>query len=460
MNLSTLRNQRVLIVGLGVTGASVVRYLSKHGVSFDLADQRAQPNEALRPFLQGTRFFSELTESLCCEYDVLILSPGVPRALAPISAAISKGVLVIGDVELFASAVADQTVIAVTGSNGKSTVATWLGHVLRACDQPVVVCGNIGLPALDSLVEHDAVYVIELSSYQLESTSSLCALSAVVLNISEDHMDRYDSLEHYAAVKRTVYEKSRHCVFNRDDARTFAQVAPHADTNLDSQPSFPVDSKSSQRFFSIHSPEPGDCCLNNAANEAWLNDGEKNVVRRSALQTPGEHNVSNALAVIALLAPLDLDKKAMAKGLAGYRGLPHRTEFIRERNGVRWYNDSKGTNLDACSKAIAALSAPVVLIAGGQGKGADFASIADIIQTHVKALVLLGEDRELIATAWQGLAPVYKVDSLHDAVIRCDELSEPGDVVLLSPACASFDMFENFEQRGEQFCHEVEALVA
>jgi len=433
-------------------------------VAFDIADEHAQADEALTNSLDSDRntdindtmsantrgpvFHRELSASLCTSYDVIVLSPGVPRTLPCIVAAIESGVVVVGDVALFASAAQGKPLIAVTGSNGKSTVVTWLGHVLEACGRRAVVCGNIGLPVLDSLLGDEevdnVVYVLELSSYQLESTCNLQATSAVVLNVSDDHMDRYDSIEHYAAVKRVIYQHVQHCVFNRDDDRT-----------VDAS-----NTAASQQYFSVSKALPGDCQLAKAANDDWLSDGESNIVQLDALQMPGQHNVANALAVIALLMPFELNSKQLACGLIAFRGLPHRTEFIGEYNGVRWYNDSKGTNIDACKKALEAMQAPIVLIAGGQGKGADFSALNKTVEQHVKALVLIGEDREIIASTWQNLAPIHRADDLHEAVQLCDQLSEKGDVVLLSPACASFDMFDNFEQRGEQFCREVEALVA
>ncbi|MCL4153743.1 UNVERIFIED_CONTAM: hypothetical protein GTU68_065138 [Idotea baltica] len=299
------------------------------------------------------------------------------------------------------------------------------------------------MPALDSIDESADVYVLELSSYQLESTASLKSLSAAVLNISDDHMDRYTSIEHYAQVKRRVYENCDHTVINLDDKRTFDESV-----------------SSDAVAFSLSSATTASYHVNEAANDAWLCCGEEKLMRRSQLQPPGDHNVANALAVLALLEPVALDKEKLVLGMSGFHGLEHRTEFVLSRNGVRWYNDSKGTNIDACEKAVLAMMAPVVLIAGGMGKGADFQVLRDVVEQHVKALVLIGEDAALIRDALSGATHIFMASSLDDAVKQSVELSVAGDVVLLSPACSSFDMFENFEQRGVQFKQAVREIAA
>ena len=441
MPTQQLHKKRVLVVGLGVTGASVVRFLHSQDIAFDVVDEHARPCAQLRDCLMGVQVHEVLDASLCCSYDVLIVSPGVPRSLPAIRAAIEKGIDVIGDIELFAHAIGDTPVIAVTGSNGKSTVVSWIAHVLQGCGVHAKLCGNIGMPALDSIDLDAKLYVLELSSYQLESTSSLQALSATVLNVSDDHMDRYDSLDHYAATKRRIYNDGSHNVINRDDERTWVNY-------------------SNSVAFSLSAAKRSEYCLNDAANDAWLCHGADKLVQRNQLQNPGDHNVANALAVLALLEPFDLNMAELIKGLVSFPGLEHRTEFVLEHKGVRWYNDSKGTNIDACEKAIEAMDAPVVLIAGGLGKGADFKVLRDVVQKRVKALVLIGQDAELIGDALAGTTDIVMSISLEDAVHQCAALAGSGDVVLLSPACSSFDMFDNFEQRGNFFKQAVETLAA
>ena len=443
MDVMTLKNKRVLIVGLGVTGESVVRFLSAHKVAFDVADEKASPSVELKKHLGDAHVFKQLDAQLCKGYDVLVISPGVPRALPALVEALEHGVDIIGDIELFAHAVGNTPVIAVTGSNGKSTVVSWIAHVLVHCGKRAKLCGNIGLPALDSIDATAEIYVLELSSYQLESTTSLKTLSAAVLNISDDHMDRYPSIEHYAQVKRRVYENCDHTVINLDDKRAFDQsMAANSVT------------------FSVSNSTDANYHVKDAANDAWLCRGDEKLMRRSQLQTPGNHNVANALAVLALLEPIALDSEKLIVGMSGFYGLEHRTEFVLDNKGVRWYNDSKGTNIDACEKAILAMAAPVVLIAGGMGKGADFHALRSVVEQHVKALVLIGEDAALIRDALSGATQCVMASSMEDAVKQSAALAQDGDVVLLSPACASFDMFENFEQRGVQFKQAVKAVAA
>ncbi len=453
MRIEELKNKRVLVVGLGVTGSSVVRFLHSRQIAFDVVDEHSRPSAQLRDCLMGVQIHEVLDGELCSAFDVLVLSPGVPRSLPAIRSALDKGVTVIGDIELFADAIGDTPVIAVTGSNGKSTVVSWVAHVLETCGKRAKLCGNIGTPALDSISDNAELYVLELSSYQLESTSSLFAMSATVLNVSDDHMDRYDSLEHYAAVKRRIYQASSHNVVNRDDKRTW--ICQDSDVNPTDVSEFRVTG------FSLDESTSSEYYLSASANEAWLCHGDERLLERKLLRkNPGDHNIANALAVLALLEPLALKTNELIEGLISFRGLEHRTEFVLECNGVRWYNDSKGTNIDACRKAIEAMNAPVVLIAGGLGKGADFTALRDVVTSHVKALVLIGEATDMISAALDGTTIIHKASGLDDAVKRCTDLASPGDVVLLSPACSSFDMFENFEQRGKQFKTAVETLAA
>lgn len=437
MNIAELINKRVLVVGLGVTGLSVARYLSRHEVPFELADEHA--NDSVLDALDSKPLcHRNFTEALFSAVDVIVLSPGVPRAHPAIVSALNAGVRVIGDIELFAHAV-QVPVLAVTGSNGKSTVVAWLANALNACGIKTAACGNIGEPALDSLQADVDVLVLELSSYQLESTSNLRPIAATVLNVSEDHMDRYDGIEHYAAVKRRVYQHAAHCIANLDDQRTW-----------------PVGEVCDLR--SVFTLDYSGSVANNAAqaDKCW----QRSVLDGIALSMPGEHNLANALAVLALGAALPVNFSQMRDALPLFRGLVHRSEYLGEHNDVRWYNDSKGTNTDACEKAIKAMPGPVILIAGGIGKGADFSSLRASVSACVKLLILIGRDRQLIADELHGCADIRMADTLRQAVSLANDNATSGDVVLLSPACSSFDMFQNFEDRGEQFKLAVEEVMA
>jgi len=418
MTPTELKSLRVLVVGAGVTGLSVMRYCDQHSVDFDVADSKSIASDAVAALLCGGQYISGLESVVVNDYDVMILSPGIPRAHPMLAAAIDAGVQVIGDVELFAAVVVGD-VIAITGSNGKSTVASMAAHVLECCGQSVELCGNIGTAVLDVLprVQHTdvskaPVYVLELSSYQLESMQRLSPLSATVLNVSDDHLDRYTSIDHYAAVKRSVYAQATHCIVNADDERT------HPEDTAASVVSFSVTGLNSN-FHLAETDGKTHLCIDGVAQ-----------LSADELGVPGLHNAANALAVMALLHPLDLEPKKLVEGLASFKGLEHRTEFVMEKRGVRWFNDSKGTNVDACLKAITAMPGPVVLIAGGQGKGVDFSPLRPVVTERVKALVLLGEDAPLMRAALDGAAELHDVDSMPAAVELANRIADSGDSVL------------------------------
>lgn len=453
MQVDALKNQRVLVVGLGLTGMSVARFLVRNEIAFDVAaecDDAA--GSAYRKQLDTLSAKHDVpclhvsfTATLFCSYDFLVLSPGIARRHPAVVAALKNGVEVIGDIELFAGSV-DVPVIAVTGSNGKSTVVSWLASALRHASINAVACGNIGEPALDSLLVQADVFVLELSSYQLESTYSLRAVSAVVLNVSEDHLDRYDDIEHYAQVKRRLLDMSEHVIANQDDPRTWPD-------NRDA---------SNCEYFTI--------AASNSPNARWhrqvvggltyLCDAGRILMDESQLLVPGEHNVANALAVLALASPWGVTFEQLHAGLIAYQGLPHRSQYVGEYKGVRWYNDSKGTNIDACKKAVRAMPGPVILIAGGISKGADFTALNDTLECCVRLLILLGRDRQQMAMQMTGAGEITLVDSLIEAVELASRQAEAGDVVLLSPACSSFDMFSDFEDRGTQFIAAIHEVMA
>lgn len=444
MDPRELQGKRVLIVGYGVTGASVARFLASRKIAFDVADECSDETAQTLAVSLGCKVHTRFELSLFSDYAVLILSPGIARATPSIVAALDAGIDVIGDIELFAGVV-DVPVIAVTGSNGKSSVVSWIARVLQSTGIKALACGNIGQPALDSLNEQADVIVLELSSYQLESTRSLKPLAATVLNISDDHMDRYTDLEHYAAVKRSIYEGAAYCVANFDDKRTWPEANG---SNCD--------------YFTLATDPQNDARWHRTVKDGanWLCDESYALMPQSALLVPGDHNAANALAVLALIEPLAIPFTAIEQGLADFAGLAHRTQFLGEHAGVRWYNDSKGTNVDACIKAIRAMPGPVVLIAGGIAKDADFTPLREVLEQHVRVMILIGRDRDRIALQLEGSTPILTAESLRDAVTVSREQACSGDAVLLSPACSSFDMFRNFEDRGMQFAAVVEEVLA
>jgi len=448
MHPRLLKNKRVLVVGYGVTGASVVRFLQRHDVHFELADECTPDSATERSALLECTVHSQFDTALFHRFDVLLLSPGIPRSHPAVVHALNNGVSVIGDIELFA-AVVEMPVIAVTGSNGKSTVVSWIAHALQTAGIKAVACGNIGQSALDSLLIKADVFVLELSSYQLESTRSLQPLAATVLNISDDHLDRYDDMDHYAATKRTVFNNAGLCVVNQDDPRTWPVNTETSASDCIERFTLSMDQDAASRWHLVLKQ-----------GELWLCDDQFALLAQSQLAVPGEHNVANALAVLALIDALAIPFTALREGLVSFTGLPHRTEFLGEQAGVRWYNDSKGTNVDACSKAVRAMPGPVLLIAGGIAKGADFSKLHSVVKQRVRLLVLIGRDRDQISEQLAGSTHIVMAENMHEAVQICQQEARTGDVVLLSPACSSFDMFKNFEDRGEKFAAAVEEVLA
>ena len=445
--------KKTLIVGMGVSGLSVARYLARNDQSFEIADQKKTLPElmvAQEPSLKEITFHGGgWTVELLKSFERVVVSPGVPIRSAEFNDAREAGVDVIGDVELFVLE-ARKPILAITGSNGKSTVVSMVGAILQAADLRASVVGNVGLACLDHLTDEDTdIYVLELSSFQLETTRSLRAQVACVLNISEDHLDRYDGLDDYAAVKRTIYEGAQQVVFNLDDTKTHPEATQVPTTTL-------------QQSFSISSDQSGWYLRDDQGVRLC---GPAGCTSATVLKVMGGHNHGNALAAMAIAAgvlqPLEKDQlTAFEKGLARFTGLPHRTEHICDSDGVSWFNDSKGTNVGACVSAIQGMEGPVVLIAGGRGKKAEYATMKQIVRDRCRSVVLIGEDAVKIHKAIGDAVPVFHEQSMKAAVLRAAKSAQPGDCVLLSPACASFDMFKNFESRGDAFTEEVRKLCA
>ncbi len=431
-----------LVVGLGESGYSVVRFLVRRGVTPVVADSRDAP-----PMLERLRREHPTVEVHLGAFDAamferfgrVVVSPGVATREPALRAAVAAGAEVLGDVELFA-ALADAPVIAVTGSNGKSTVTALLGELLAAAGRDVRVGGNIGVPVLDLLADTPPdFYALELSSFQLETTSSLATTAAVVLNVSPDHLDRYDSVADYGRAKARIYTNCRACVVNRDDP-VAGHLAPNGNTR--------------HIAFGLGAPEHEDDfgLVTDARGRRQLCHGERRLLPLDALRLEGGHNAANVLAALALVhaAGVELDRAVLDRA-RDFGGLPHRMERVAEHAGVRWINDSKGTNVGATCAAIEGTDAPMVLIAGGVGKGADFSPLAAAAFGRVTHAIVLGADRAAIAAALAPVLPVSEAASLADAVSQAASLAAPGSVVLFSPACASFDMFRNFEHRGDVF---------
>lgn len=445
--MATEQQKRTLIVGLGKTGLSCARYLATHGESVAVTDTRMQPPglDILREELPDVPVFvGGFSAQAFAAADRLLVSPGVSLQEPAIVAAMTRGVEVFGDIELFCRHV-DAPLVAITGSNGKSTVTTLLGEMAEADGKRVKVGGNLGTPALDLLdgMTPD-LYVLELSSFQLETVTHMNAVSAVVLNISPDHMDRYDSLAAYAKVKQAVYQGDGLMVLNADDPMVMDMAVPERRAV----------------YFRLGTPGAGEFGLRKHQSEDWLAYGDELLLAQSAMNLVGRHNLANALAALALGMGAGLSMSGMLSALRSFRGLPHRCQLVGEWQGVRWVNDSKGTNVGATEAAIDGIYGQVVLIAGGEGKDQDFAPLRQSLVNKGRALVLIGRDARLIEQAVADAVPVVFASSMKEAVVKARELAMPGDTVLLSPACASFDMFANYEARGLAFCQAVDEVMA
>lgn len=444
----TVKAQRVLVVGLGVTGLSCVRYLATRGYDVSVVDSRPAP-----PYLaQLRREFPELpvhTGGFPADWfiraEMLIVSPGISLREPAIARALAAGCEAVGDIELFARE-AKAPVLAITGANGKSTVTSLVGEICRAAGLDTRVGGNLGLPALSLLGAHEPhIYVLELSSFQLETTDSLNACAATVLNLTPDHMDRYRSLDDYAAAKARVFRGDGVMVLNADDARVARMVL--SDRRI--------------AHFGLGAPAASvDYGLRVEHGQTWLVRGEEKLLSAADVRLPGRHNVANVLAALALTDVLGTSREAQLKAVRAFKGLPHRTELVAEHDDVRWINDSKGTNVGATVAALNGMDAPAVLIAGGDGKGADFTELRPACAAHARAVVLIGRDAPLVEAALAGQVPVKHATDMRDAVRAARALARPGDIVLLSPACASFDMYKNYEHRGEVFRAAVRELLA
>ena len=440
--VSTQKNLgRVVIVGLGVTGLSCVRYLDSLGVSVTVMDSRGEPpylDTLTRSYPHVALHTGKFDTAVAKDADLLVMSPGVALTEPVVLEAINAGVEVVGDVELFAR---DCTapVIAVTGSNGKSTVTTMIGRLAEASNRNVLVGGNIGRPALELLAEPKPdCYVLELSSFQLETTSNLNPHCAVILNITEDHMDRYQSVKDYARAKARISRGAAVVITRRQDAI-------HETLALESHTqhiTFGLDMPSSRKDYGLATDEDG----------SWLVRGSDYLLRVAELEMSGTHNVANALAALAAIEALfGATSTLELEALRQFQGLPHRCEVIDDQGEIIWVNDSKGTNPAATVAALEGVNRPVVLIAGGQSKGADLSILADAVRCYARQVVLFGEDRNEVAAAIGRCVPVTIADDLAHAVSLAASWAQPGDAVVLSPACASFDMFEDYQHRGEVF---------
>ena len=426
-----LVGRRVLVLGLGDTGLSLARWIEREGGKVRMADSRRDPPR--RKEFAGELQAGAFSAALLDDVDVVCVSPGLSLEEEVIRQAVVKGLPVLGDIELFAWH-ARQPVLAVTGTNGKSTVTALTGHLLRSAGVDCEVAGNIGPPVLDSLLKRlgegklPRAWVLELSSYQLETTWSLAPAAAAMLNLTEDHFDRYASLDDYGAAKARIFMGAGVQVLNRDDPRSAAMAQP-GKTVL----TFGLDAPPTPRDFGVAGSK--------------LVQGSTQILPVDELAIRGSHNVANALAACALASSFKLEPEALRAGLRTFKGLPHRLQLVATRRGVEWYDDSKGTNVGATVAALRGLGRKAVLILGGDGKGQDFSPLRGPVREFASHVLLIGRDAPLIAKVVGG----ERCSSLEEAVQKASEIAKAGEAVLLSPACASFDMFRDYRHRGEVF---------
>ena len=455
--MNTQQSINSVIVGLGKTGLSVARYLASKNDSFAVVDSRDNPPNAddlKKDYASVPCHFGDFKSDWFTTAEQLVVNPGVAIATSEIQQAKQSGAEIIGDIELFAREIGQtKPIVAITGSNGKTTVTLLLDLMAKKSGVKVGTGGNVGTPALDLLLEEDTeLFILELSSYQLETSPSLQTTSAVVLNVSEDHLDRYDNdLEKYAQSKSAIFNNCKTVIANRDDAYSIRFANEASDYQ-------------SLVTFGLDKPAAGQYGITMQAGKEWLVKGDDCLLTVDEIKLPGRHNVSNALAALALGEAAGLKMTAMLSVLKEFAGTEHRTQWLAKFDGVNWYNDSKGTNVGATLAALSGLPGKTVLIAGGQGKGADFLPLQQAIKDKAQAVVLMGEDAQQIADIISEAVPVTFVKSMNEAVAVAYKLSTNGADgdkemnVLLSPACASFDMFKNYIVRGEVFMAEVALL--
>ncbi|HHX8289734.1 TPA: UDP-N-acetylmuramoyl-L-alanine--D-glutamate ligase [Vibrio diabolicus] len=420
----------VVVVGLGITGLSVVKHLRKNQPQLvvKVIDTRVNPPGAERLPEDVQLHSGGWNTDWLSDADLIVTNPGIALATPEIQAVLAKGTTVVGDIELFAWAV-QKPVIAITGSNGKSTVTDLTGVMAKAAGLDVGVGGNIGIPALD-LLEHDAdLYVLELSSFQLETTSSLKLKAAAFLNLSEDHMDRYQGMSDYRQAKLRIFDHADLAVVNRDDKETF----PDAEVPL-------VTFGSDNQDFGLEVD----------GNRTWLLDHGQRVVASDELKLVGKHNLSNALVVLALLKAAGVDYHNALNALKNYTGLTHRCQVVADNQGVKWVNDSKATNIASTMAALSGLesTSKLYLLVGGVGKGADFSPLKPIFATLNLQLCCFGADGDEFMPLHES---AIRFDTMEDVIQQVSSQLKPGDMVMLSPACASFDQFDNFMARGDAF---------
>lgn len=444
-----MQNRIQLVVGLGKTGESIGRWLMRNNQSFAFYDTRPEPPQKVTfqtLFPNVEIYCGQPPDALLEKVDKIYISPGVDLRNPVIIKAQEKHIPFGNDIDCLATEIGDAKIVAITGTNGKSTVTELVGLMAKADQQPVVIAGNIGTPVLDQLESSpaNAMWVLELSSFQLNLIEQLIPSAATILNITPDHIDRHGTFTAYAEAKQKIYQRAHYAVYNRQDINT--------------QPPDNIAATS----FGLDKPQNEQWGIDSASGESYLCFGSQPILPTASLKMRGQHFWQNALAASALASHMNISLHAIKQVLTSYAGLPYRTQWIATINGVDYINDSKGTNVGATISAITGIgptqSGKLILIAGGQGKGADFSLLQASVSKYVKSAFVYGEDGPLLFKALKGKIQVTSTHGLKEALQHASEAAQPGDCVLFSPACASFDGFKDFNHRGEVFNELVKAL--
>ena len=451
-----LKGKNVLVVGLGRSGLASARFLKKHGAFVIGFDEKAEEqfkeekNDAQK--LLDEIYYCEIPDEFIDRVQLVIVSPGVPLSKRPLVLAHKKGIEVIGEIELAYRFCKSKNIVAITGTNGKTTTTTLVGEILKKQYEDVVVCGNIGLPFIDTIEtsSEDTIFVLEISSFQLETIKYFKPKIGCILNITPDHLNRHLTMENYTKAKMRIFEnidEMGYTVLNYDNNITRDLIGLAKGNVI-------VFSKTKTQFENV-------VFVENDVIYFTFEGKTQEVMKKDEIFIPGQHNLENALAAISCTLPFGIEKDTIEQVLKTFRGVEHRIEFVAEINGIKFYNDSKGTNTDAAEKALNAFENPIILIAGGHDKGESFEKFASLVAKKVKKVFLLGQTKQKIASELERIG--YKnfefVSTLKEAVRKSFECAQNGDIVLLSPACASWDMFENYEQRGRMFKEYVNELL-
>lgn len=453
--MSKYKGKKVLVVGFGVSGVAVAKYMTKQGAKVTVTDtkQKSELTESVNACadLKIEYELGKHNDATFRSVDMVVMSPGVPLTIKPLEGTREMNIPITNEIDLAAGAL-KEPLIAVTGTNGKTTTTTLIGEMFKADNRPAYVGGNIGKPLLDYLTEGTRadVVIAELSSFQLELTQKVVPAVAVITNVEPDHLDRYPTYEHYVATKKRLIQacdKNTYVVLNYDNpvTQSFGQDCSGRLMWITKKNPMTVGGEFAENF--------NGCYYIAAEKKIYAKIfGKDEVYDVSKIRVYGEHNKENFMAAICAARAMGVSQPAIQKTIDDFRGIAHRLEFVRKKDGVFFFNDSKATNPQSQLKAIGSFPAnPIILIAGGKDKNFDFTPLTEVVRQRCKLLILMGEAKEKMNRAIGDFAETYLVGTFEEAVLLAFQKSRNGDIILLSPGCSSFDMFRNYEERGDYF---------